>query len=52
MLGGIECVCVYIDDVIVATTRDTLEEIIESHERDLRKVLDRLREYQVIVGRK
>ena len=40
----------YIDDVIIGSQGDTPEEAIQNHLRDLRQVLDRLREVQLLVN--
>ena len=40
----------YIDDVIVGSKGSTREEAIANHERDLRQVLDRLAEQQLLVN--
>ena len=42
ILGGIEGVDVYIDDVIIGSTGGTENEILANHEVLVRKVLDRL----------
>ena len=52
VLRGVESASVYIDDVIVGSTGETPEEMVENHERDLREVLERLREHEIIVGQK
>ena len=41
VLKGLEGVNVYMDDVIVGTSGDTFEEILENHSQALRAVLDR-----------
>ena len=52
VLHGIECVDVYIDDVIVGTSGESVSEALDRHERDVRRVLDRLAEYELIVDPK
>ena len=52
VLHGIECVDVYIDDVIVGTSGESVSEALGRHERDVRRVLDRLAEYELIVDPK
>ena len=49
VLQGIECADVCIDDVIVGSRGETLVECIENHDRDVREVLTRLAEHQLIV---
>ena len=52
VLQGIEFADIYIDDVIIGSTGGTWEECIANHERDVRQVLDRLAEHQLIVDPK
>ena len=52
ILKDLDGVNVYIDDVIVGSTGGTWEEVLANHERDIRKVLDRLGETQMIADRK
>ena len=52
ILRGIECVCVYVDDVIIGSNGETSEQLIQNHERDVRIVLDRLKENAMIVDPK
>ena len=49
VLKGLEGVNVYMDDVIVGTSGDTFEEILENHSQALRAVLDRLKESELRV---
>ena len=49
VLKGLEGVNVYVDDVIVGSTGDTLEEMLENHERVLRATLERLAESELRV---
>ena len=51
-LHGIECADVYIDDVIFCSTGSKLEESLATHDRDVRQVLKRLKEHQLIVDPK
>ena len=37
-----ECADPYVDDVIIGSTGNTEEELMENHEKDLRRVLDTL----------
>ena len=52
VLQGIEFSDIYIDDVIIGSTGGAWEECIANHERDVRQVLDRLAEHQLIVDPK
>ena len=52
VLQGLECADVYIDDVIVGSTGETLEECLVHHDRDIRQVLDRLQEHALIVDKR
>ena len=47
-----ECADPYIDDIIIGSTGETLEEAIENHERDLHAVLMTLAKYQIYVDPK
>ena len=38
----------YVDDIIVGSTGDTEEELISNHERDLRAVLEKLKEAHLV----
>ena len=49
VLKGLEGVNVYVDDVIVGSTGDTLEAMLENHERVLRATLERLAESELRV---
>jgi hypothetical protein len=49
ILGDIDGVDVYIDDVIIGSTGDTRDQIIANHEALVRRVLDRLAESKMIV---
>ena len=40
----------YVDDVIIGSKGRTREEALQNHERDLRQVLDRLKEQQLLVS--
>lgn len=42
----------YIDDIIIGSGGDTHEELLANHERDVREVLNTLKEYDVIVAPK
>ena len=50
VLQPCECADPYIDDVIVGSQGTTREEALKNHERDLRQVLDRLKEHKLLVG--
>ena len=49
VLKGLTGVDVYIDDVIVGSTGRTPEEVLSNHEKDVRALLERLAEHQLIV---
>ena len=49
MLKDLECADPYIDDVIIGSMGDTLEEAIVQHEKDLGSVLERLAKWQMVV---
>ena len=49
VLKDIEFADAYVGDVIVGSTGDTEEELIENHFRDLKKVLDTLQENGLVV---
>ena len=42
----------YIDDVIIGSTGDTEEELLANHERDVERVLERLKEKGIVVSTK
>ena len=42
----------YIDDIIIGSDGETEEELIENHERDVRQVLERMREKGLVVSTK
>ena len=49
VLQDMEGVDVYIDDVIIGSTGETMEEALETHDQAVRKALDRLAEHALIV---
>ena len=49
VLAGLDCANVYIDDVIVGSDGETMEEAIKNHEADLWRKLERLAEHQLLV---
>ena len=49
ILAGIDGVDVYIDDVIIGSTGDNEEEILENHAKLVRRVLNRLAKYKMVV---
>ena len=42
----------YVDDIIVGSTGNTPEEVLENHERDLRAVLETLKKYELVTDPK
>ena len=42
----------YVDDIIVGSTGNTEEELMANHEKDLRRVLDRLKQYELVADPK
>ena len=52
ILSGLEGVDVYIDDVIIGSDGETLEELLANHDKRVRAVLDRLAEWAMIVEAK
>ena len=42
----------YIDDIIIGSTGETWDEVLENHERDVRKALDRLAENTLLASKK
>ena len=44
-----ECADPYVDDVIIGSTGNTEEELMENHEKDLRRVLDTLEQNKFVV---
>ena len=52
VLQGLDCVDVYIDDVIIGSSGDTPEEVLENHYGDVHRVLVRLREHGMVVEAK
>ena len=52
VLSGIDFADAYVDDLVLGSTADTLEELLQKHDKDLRVVLDRLRETGMVVNEK
>ena len=50
VLKKIECVDPYVDDVIIGSTGINEEDAIRNHERDVRLVLERLKEHKLLVN--
>ena len=50
VLHGLDCVDVYIDDIIIGSSGDTEEELLANHDRDVRAVLDRLRKEELVAS--
>ena len=50
VLQGHTCANAYIDDVIIGSTGNTEEELLKNHDRDIRQVLDTLREHKMRVN--
>jgi hypothetical protein len=52
VLRGEDSADVYIDDIIVGTSADNEEALVEQHDKDVRRVLDRLARAQLLVNGK
>jgi hypothetical protein len=50
VLQGVECADLYVDDVIVGSFGRTEEEALKNHFRDVKKVLEKFREHQMVVN--
>ena len=50
VLQGLDCADVYIDDIIIGSSGDTEEELLSSHDRDVRAVLARLRKEELVAS--
>ena len=48
VLQGLDCADVYIDVIIIGSSRETEEELLANHDRDVRAVLDRLRKEELV----
>ena len=48
VLQGLDCADVYIDDIFIGSSGDTEEELLANHDRDVRAVLERLRQEELI----
>ena len=48
VLQGLDCADVYIDDIIIGSSGETEEELLATHDRDMRAVLDRLRKEELV----
>ena len=42
----------YIDDIVIGSTGETEEELIENHRKNIEKVLERLREMNLVISTK
>ena len=49
VLRDLPGVSVYVDDVIVGSSGSSLEELLANHAQDLARVMDRLKEHQLVV---
>ena len=52
VLEGLECCDSYIDDIVIGSTGDTEDELLDNHDRDIRRVLDRLGQKQMFAKAK
>ena len=52
VLEDIPCANPYVDDIIVGSMGDTQEELLQNHERDIRTVLEKLKEHKLVVDPK
>ena len=50
VLQGLDCEDVYIDDIIIGSAVETEEELLANHDRDVRAVLDRLRNDELVAS--
>ena len=50
VLQGLDCADVYMDDVIVASSGDTEEELLANQDREVRAVFDRLQRGEVVAS--
>ena len=50
VLQGLDCVNVYIDDIIIGSSGATGEELLANYDRDVRAVLDRLRKEELVAS--
>ena len=50
VLQGLDCADVYIDDIIIGSSSATEEELLASHDRDVRAELDRLRKAELVAS--
>ena len=50
VLQGLHCADVYIDDILIGSSGATEEEQLANHDRDVRAVLDRLREEELVAS--
>ena len=50
VLQGLDCVDVYIDNIIIGSSGDAEEELLASHDRDMRAVLHRLRKEELVAS--
>ena len=48
VLQGLDCADIYIDDIIIGSSGETEEELLASHERNVRAVVDRLRKEELV----
>ena len=52
ILDGLDFCAPYIDDIIIGSTGDTEEELLANPNRDIRKVLDRLAQFEMFANPK
>ena len=50
VLQGLNCADVYIDDIIIGSSGETEEELLANHDRDVRAVLNRLRQEELVAS--
>ena len=50
VLQGLDCADVYIDGIIIGSSGETEEELLANHDRDVRALLDRLREEELVAS--
>ena len=50
VLQGLDCADVYIEDIIIGPSGETEEELLANRDRDVRAVLDRLRQEELVAS--
>ena len=50
ILQGLDCADIFIDDIIIRSSGDTKEKLLASHDRNVRAVLDRLPQVELVAS--